>query len=101
MAREIEIFSNLLASLNNEASSVDEKHKNLDFINQAIEQYLEAYQITGLQGFTHTQLTQIVKCPKNANTSMLELVCRVIGIIVKSENAHKFIQVLMESDAAV
>ena len=54
LAREIEIFSNLLASLNIEASSVDEKHKNLDSINQAIEQYLEAYHITELQGFSQT-----------------------------------------------
>lgn len=32
---------------------------------------------------------------------MLEIVCRVIGIIVKCECAQKFIEVLMESDAAV
>jgi hypothetical protein len=46
-------------------------------------------------------LQEIVTCDKNANLQMLELVCKVIWIIVKSANAEKFIQVLMESETEI
>ena len=46
-------------------------------------------------------LQEIITCGKNANLQMLELVCKVIWIIIKSANAAKFIQILMELETEV
>jgi hypothetical protein len=58
----------------------------------AMDHYFESQQIfPANSGIEQQQLQQIAKCPRNPNKVMLELVCKVIGVLVKCENASKYI----------